>query len=323
MSVQIAKSDVIEQRGRLRFREMLFPWQIVEFDGKYPALDGYVHVFEEQQGPAVASKKPLSFLVQHTSKETTQLNASGECEVSGIKIDHLLFWVRLPEPVMLTVFLADQDKILYWWATPELLNARRTPDQKEITIRFPEARVLNSEARKHTREYLTNWYPELQSNDNVLRPGQPGLYYFFEGGFGNSSAWDRFQFNRDFGDNKSAFIIRAEGKESVGLNLDLDSNIRSGKTEICYRLIQGSNRNVCFTVIAVRRGTHYQELRRVTPHLVLRKPIDASWQTGELHFDLRELPNDSYAVLAPRINEGAKSKRRGILAVHSLAVKAI
>lgn len=328
MAIQIAESDLREERGRLYFREQLWPWQVIEFDGKFPALDAFVHVFEPSASCAVVERQPLTFLVQHKSKIVHQGNPA-PTSLTGIEIEHVDYWLSLPVPVMLTMFRQFDDRrdLLFRWVNDELRLGRQA-GAKTMTVPFEPTSTLTSQSQRDMLDYLRRRLavPQMQQaplpdttralrETIVLRAGLD-LVFFCSAGFSSADAWTRFRFDPDFF-GESAVVLHAQGGEDVGVNVHHHASAGLAEVRFCAPMSTGLNMRFEVIPIRSRDGTTYDE---IPGSVGVNLSQSTTWQTVQIPFDFRHLDDLRLIVLAPRINERVREQGPGLLAVHSVTV---
>ena len=266
---QIGHADIIEQRSRRRFADALDPWQVTDFDGKYPALDGIVQVCEAVEGKTASSAnvQPLVFFVQHksiTSNSRHGKKVIDQIKVHGFKVRDLKLWWELPVPVMLTVYRPDPDETLYCWAHElrnEFVKRVAEASQETLGIPFDTIRKLSTGEKTRISEAVKTFHdqwcsnrlclatPRISPESNsaeykaansiapstplALVPGDRSLVLFCDKGFRDARAEERFRFAPLFEGSDSAFILSAFADEAVGLNLR--ANVGNGTAEIRKR----------------------------------------------------------------------------------------
>ncbi len=340
--VQIGVADDNERATRIRFHEATLPWMVIDFDGKFPALDGLVQLTEDEASTTGRALKPFVFFVQIKSKQEASRNRDHSVSLK-LEISHVRFWTQLPNPVLIVVYLLDEKQFLYCWASEKMVRSE-LDGQDSVTIQFPADCIYDQAGKGRIAEFLKRgrdprpepFIPPVPSDpwkeNAIVRPGQPNLYQYCGVGLSAHTKSHRFRFIENYAEGSSAFVLSALETEPVGLNRHIPH--QKGKVQFVYQAQSPSANNMAFFVIPLKKPSDPSQ-----PHLCYEEvengerksarfggPIPQTdyntgqWKFFTIDFDFSPLRDFGYTVLAPRINEGTPSLGSGELAVNSITV---
>lgn len=330
----IPTPDGYEELARIEFERASWPWRVHPLGQKHPALDFVVTLTSEVLGGWELLEEMFAVQLKHKKPEKhSARNEDGSVSLEGIQVDHIRYWLGHKLPILLVLYLVEENKLLYHWIDKEPFSLR--PGQKTVTLRIGDDTMYGADGKAEILNYVRQWlgsrYSEPQicnvlvsatiSLNEVVVPGQPNLFFYCSHPVLRPA---NFGFSQDFGGGRSALMMRSVGNEKTGVNRHVP--MRRGRAEFVYQA-RSQRKNILFCAIPIERSTlvasPYDEIPggRISTGIPVEFLNDGQWHTAIVEFDFASLDAFGFTVLAPRLNEGTEQVGPGEIALHSIRVR--